>query len=281
MNSQTRRNFLKSTGLVVFGTLIPQRVYTDNIKKPKPLEGGYKESRHFWTVLNGNHCEVKQEIPISGEYCGPEVKLANYKIFSPTATQIVTTERYNPAEFNPLFHEGGLEEFIEVTNPNWDFSKSLGLVVLPNDSYYRFYTGNEVATYNKRSLDENPASLKRWEKALYDKVHLINSDILDIRRFRRDKFDNWRKMLKSLRPEQIQELQKDHPLFMQVLHADKTEYGKSRLVLYNRELVTRVGEQDHNKLREISKKISQRTKKDEVKVMIDNLSDRFEWQKYL
>jgi len=68
---------------------------------------------------------------------------------------------------------------------------------------------------------------------------------------------------------------------MQVLHADKTEYGKSRLVLYNRELVTRVGEQDHNKLREISKKISQRTKKDEVKVMIDNLSDRFEWQKYL
>ena len=239
-------------------------------------------------MLKGDNWRVEQEFPVSSEYCGPEIKITNYKTFSPTKKDQPLRESV-PLYSTIFFSEGGLEEAIEIEevnpNPGTYFTGELSLVSTPSGTYCRFYYSIGrlefddaliVETYDKSYLDAHPEVLNDWQRVLYNEIHLTNSDIENIKKFRQKRFEKWKSMFDSLTPEEISQLPRDHPLLEQVFYVSRNK-EKSGAVLFDREFEAVKGEKNYDKLAQISKRLSERTTEDKFDVMINNLANRFCW----
>lgn len=90
----------------------------------------------------------------------------------------VQYDKENPRLY-PVYEEKGLEEYIKDRHGN-----SLGILVSDKGTFYRFYDSKGYSTFSKEEIDQNPSTLKKEEKQLYDNLRLNNQTIEKIRKLR-------------------------------------------------------------------------------------------------
>ncbi|MEM3113366.1 MAG: hypothetical protein QXI33_03000 [Candidatus Pacearchaeota archaeon] len=162
---------------------------------PKPnenLDGGDNclndpkyVKKHFWTVPSP-HINEKGLTPWALHierdiYDKSHVEKGDIKVHgveNGIVKRRVEFNDENPA-YDPYMSEVGLEEYIRVDNNLARFNGvfGLGILVLNEGIFYRFYDKKGFTTYEKSELDSNPNVLNYGQKKLYYLVVLSNKDL--------------------------------------------------------------------------------------------------------
>ncbi|GEM_PF-5083673 len=160
--------------------------------KPNGMDGGdncLKEpayvKTHFWTVPSPHKDEegltpwtVHIERDIFDKKYGGKNNSNVYGIENGIVKRRVEFDNQNTT-FDPRESQIGLEEYIRIDNNpvRIDNGNSLGVLVLDESVFYRFYDKEGFTTYEKSGLDSDPKVLNDEQKKLYDLVVLNDRDL--------------------------------------------------------------------------------------------------------